>query len=321
MPDGVRLLVLTGPTASGKTAVAVQLAEQLGGEVVSADSMQVYRGLAIVSAAPSEADRGRVPHHLLGIIEPRERFDAARFRSKALELAVEIAGRGRVPIVAGGSGLYLSALVDGLSELPRADAALRQELTERSNREGPGWLHAELERLDPEGAARLHPNDSHRLVRALEICRLTGRPYSVQVGARRPLVAEAFAAFALDVPREELCRRIDLRARRMLEDGALGEVARILGVEGSPASAGPAGLAALPTARQMLGVPQLAPCLAGEEPVAAGLERLARDTRRFARKQLAWCRRLRGVRWIAAPDGRAASEIADEISTRWKAGM
>ncbi|MBI2943881.1 MAG: tRNA (adenosine(37)-N6)-dimethylallyltransferase MiaA [Candidatus Wallbacteria bacterium] len=321
MPDGVRLLLLTGPTASGKTEVAVQLAERLGGEIVSADSMQVYRGLAVISAAPSAADRERVPHHLLEIIEPCERFDAARFRAEALELAAGIAGRGRVPIVAGGSGLYLSALVDGLSELPAADAAVRQELTERSNREGPGWLHAELERLDPEGAVRLHPNDSHRLVRALEVCRLTGRPYSAQVGARRPLVAEAFAAFALDVPRDQLCRRIDLRARRMMEDGALSEVARILGVLGRPATAGPAGLGAMPTARQMLGVPQLASCLAGEEPIAAGLDRLARDTRRFARKQLAWCRRLRGVRWIAAPDGRAASEIAAEISARWKAGM
>ncbi|MBI3893389.1 MAG: tRNA (adenosine(37)-N6)-dimethylallyltransferase MiaA [Candidatus Wallbacteria bacterium] len=319
-PAPPRVLFLAGPTASGKSAVAVELALRLGGEIVGMDSMQVYRGLPVLSAAPSQEERARVPHHLVEAVEPGERFDANRFRTAALALVEQIGSRGRLPILAGGSGLYFSALVDGLSELPATDPRLRSDLMERSSREPVGWLRRELERLDPVSAARLHPNDVHRTLRAVEVSLLTGRPYSSQLGARSPLDPAHFLAFALDVPRDELCRRIDARATAMVAAGALQEVARVLGLIGRAAAGGPAGVVSLATARQMLGIPQLLPCLAGEEPLEVARERLAGDTRRFARKQMTWFRRMRQLHWVHAADGRDPASIAEEIAQLWTSG-
>jgi tRNA dimethylallyltransferase len=343
-----------GPTAAGKTAVALELAGRLGGELLGLDSMQVYFGLPVLTAAPDEAELARARHHLVGFLEPGQTLNVARFRQLALETAADVRARGRVPILVGGSGLYYSALVDGLSELPSGEPAVREGLLREAALHGPDWLHLELERLDPAAAARLHPNDEHRLVRALEVCRLTGRPYSEQLGRKQGLAAGSYRSFGLELPRDELYARIDRRTARMFEEGAIGEVAATLGLmgwpaaaqnpgrtgvgsspgaspilkpgssnpgppalacgSGWPAGAGQAGPGRLGTARQMLGFRQLLPYLAGEAPRADALTLLARDTRHFARRQLKWFGGCPEVRWISAGGGRSPGAIAEEIA-------
>ncbi len=313
MTAAPELVFLVGPTAAGKTAVALELAACLHGEIVGLDSMQVFRGLPVLTAAPDEAEQARAPHHLVGILEPGQQLDVARFRALALETAGKVRARGHLPILAGGSGLYYSALVDGLSELPSGEPALREELLREAAAGGPGWLHAELARLDPVAAARLHPNDEHRLVRALEVCRLTGRPFSELLGRKQGLVAGSYRSFGLDLPRAELYGRIDRRTARMFDEGAVSEVAATLGSMGWPAGAGPAGPGRLGTARQMLGFRQLLPYLAGESTRAEALELLARDTRHFARRQLKWFGHCPEIRWVPAGGGRAPAAIAAEV--------
>lgn len=303
-----------GPTAAGKTAVALELAGRLGGELLGLDSMQVFLGLPVLTAAPDEAEQARARHHLVGFLEPGQPLNVARFRELALETAAEVRARGRVPILVGGSGLYYSALVEGLSELPSGEPAVREALLREAAIHGPGWLHQELERLDPAAAARLHPNDEHRLVRALEVCRLTGRPYSEQIGRKQGLAAGSYRSFGLELPRDELYARIDRRTARMFEEGAIGEVASTLGSMGWPAGAGQAGPGRLGTARQMLGFRQLLPYLAGEAPRAEALTLLARDTRHFARRQLKWFGGCPEIRWVPAGGGRSPGAIAEEIA-------
>lgn len=313
----VRPLFLLGPTASGKTAVALELARRLEGEIVGLDSMQIYRGLPVLTAVPTPAERAAVPHHLVEEVELTERVDANRYAGWVKERVAAIAARGRRPIVCGGSGLYFSALVDGLSALPPADRAVRAELEARAAAEGPSWLHTELARLDPPSATRLHPNDAHRLIRALEVCRLTGRPYSEQLGRKQSMPPESYDAFGLEVPKDELRRRIASRAEHMLAEGALTEVAWAAGVLGAAAGSGFAGAQRPGTARQLLGFSQILPHLAGEIDRAEALRRLIRDTRLFARRQLSWFRRNPAIRWVAAPDGTSPASVADSISSRF----
>src|SRR5438067_1053926 len=178
-------ILLMGPTASGKSTLALALAERFGGEIVSVDSAQVYRGLDIGSAKPDGATRARVPHHLIDVIDPTEAYSAARFTRDALASVEAIRGRGRVPILVGGTMLYFKALADGLSALPGADSALRAKLDARAEREGWPALHAELARVDPATASRLEPGDAQRIQRALEVWQLAGVPLSSLQGRRR----------------------------------------------------------------------------------------------------------------------------------------
>ncbi|MEO8346070.1 MAG: tRNA (adenosine(37)-N6)-dimethylallyltransferase MiaA [Betaproteobacteria bacterium] len=217
-----------GPTASGKSALALRLAERLDGEVVSVDSAQVYRGMDIGTAKPGAADRARVPHHLIDIIDPTQPYSAAAFMRDANECVAEIRARGRTPILCGGTMLYFKALTEGLSALPRADAAVRAELDARASREGWPALHAELARVDPVTAARLAPADAQRIQRALEVHRLSGIPLSAMQGKRAvppgTNLGPTIPIALIPSNRAELHAAIALRFQTMLDAGLIDEV-------------------------------------------------------------------------------------------------
>ncbi len=285
-----RLLVVAGPTASGKTALAVSLAERLGGEIVNADSQQVYRGLDVGTAKPTRDERARVPHHLLDVVEPGEGMDAARWAALADAAIADVAARGRLPIVAGGTGLYLRALLHGVVPAPGRDPALRARLEEEALRLGRPALHARLAAVDAAAAARIRPNDLVRVVRALEIAE----------GGRRPSELHAEHAFredrydatilALDPPRAELHARIDARVREMFASGLLDETRSLLSRSGG----------ALP-GRLPIGYAEAAAHLAGALPLEEAMRRVQVAHRRYARRQVIWLRRERGVEWLAPP--------------------
>ena len=293
----MRAIFLLGPTASGKTAVSLALAERIPAEIVSVDSAQVYRGMDVGTAKPDAAARAAVPHHLVDIIEPTEAYSAGRFRDDALRLAREIHQRGRVPIFAGGTMLYFRALARGLADLPRADAALRQRIEERAAAAGWPALHAELARVDPHTAARLDPTDPQRIQRALEVFELTGVPLS-ELQARR---AEAELPFhglrvALEPSdRGVLHRRIADRFAAMLAAGLVEEVESLRGRYALNAT--------LPSMRAV-GYRQAWETLAGLAPRETLAQRGIAATRQLAKRQLTWLR--------AMPDAPAAGPEAVE---------
>lgn len=295
-----KLVVVTGPTAAGKTGLAIRLAEEFGGEIVNADSMQVYRCLDIGTAKPSPADRARVRHHLIDVVAPDVQYNAGRYAADARAAVTKIHGRaGRVFLV-GGTGLYIRALLEGLDAGVPSKPELRQRLEEehaRAREEGdPGLLHRRLADVDPASAERLHPHDLQRIVRALEIAELTGRPASAHFrsqasrGPRYQLIH-----LAIDPGPEALVQRIDARCERMIEAGLLREV-RSLREKGF----GPE----LP-AMQAIGYRHMQPVIDGRDILANVLVAMKRDTRQLARRQRTWLRAVPSVRWRAPEDWRA----------------
>jgi tRNA dimethylallyltransferase len=287
-----RIVCVVGPTASGKSALALELAEALGGEIVSADSRQVYRGLDVGTAKPTPAERARVPHHCLDLVEPGERFDAARFRAAAGRAVAEAAARGRVPLVVGGTGLWIRVLLHGLCAAPPRVPALRATLERRAAEVGTPALHAELAALDPASAGRLAPRDAARVVRALEVALATGVPLS-RWQAEHRFGERPYDALLIGLARPvaELDERIAHRARAMLADGFVDEVRR---------------LHARGVAVDAVGYREMLACVAGESDVETALAATVRATRRFAKRQRTWFRREPDVVWHHPERDRAA---------------
>jgi tRNA dimethylallyltransferase len=298
------VLSLVGPTATGKSSLALELAGPLGGEIINADALQVYRGFDIGTAKPGPEDRRRVPHHLLDILDPGEPFSAGEFARLAREAIDEIRGRDHLPMVVGGSGLYLRALIEGISPIPPIDPRLRERLRRRLAAEGLEALRAELAVLDPETAERLAPADSQRLLRALEVALGTGRPLSAWI-TEKPLGDGGIDAVwvGLTLPRGLLYDRIAVRVNRMLADGWLDEVRRLLAQGLSPS---------LP-AFQAIGYRDLAGHIAGEATLEEATERIVRATRQYAKRQMTWFRRQSGIEWFAAADT-SSSTILDHLT-------
>ena len=299
-------LCLAGPTASGKSAVALALAELLPVEIISVDSALVYRGMDIGTAKPTPAERAAVPHHLIDIRDPREAYSAAEFMRDARRLMPEIRARGRLPLLVGGTMLYFKALLQGLDEMPPADAQVRQRLEGEARERGWPALHAELARVDPVTAARLPPNDSQRIQRALEVWHVSGRPLSAFHSGRTVAEsANALPLFSLEpLERSWLHQRIEQRFDAMLADGFLDEV-RALRERGDLN-------AALPSMR-CVGYRQAWQALDGEFPLTELRERGIAATRQLAKRQLTW---LRGMpaRQALAVDGQAdAAELARRL--------
>ncbi len=300
------LTVIAGPTASGKTAVAVALCKRIGGEVVSADSMQLYRGMDVLSAKPTPEEMGGVPHHMIGVADPAQRYSAARYRDEARAAIADVLARGRKPVLCGGTGLYIDAVTKPMEFSERCDSALRRELLEMA--EQPGGrrrLHDMLAEIDPEAAARLHENDVRRVSRAIEVYRLTGRTQSEQakLDARREGDYRE-AMFALDWPREELYRRIDARVDRMLEAGLVDEVRALM-----------RGGESHPTAMQAIGYKEIAAALEGRISMDEAVALVKKLSRNYAKKQMTWFKRDPRTVWIPAAD-RSAGDIAAEILQR-----
>lgn len=286
--DAPPLWVVTGPTASGKTALALELAERCNGEILSMDSMTVYRRMDVGTAKPTAAERLRVPHHLIDLVEPDQDFDTARWCAQAAAAVDEVRARGKHPIFVGGTPLYLMAFFKGLMQGPAADPSLRAQLEQRE-RDEPGCLHRQLEALDPVAAARIHANDQRRVVRALEVVLLTDKPISAsQEHFDRDTWARPCRLVALRWPREVLHERVKARAESMLDQGLLQEVEAIERSGGFSRTAGAA-----------IGYAECRDFLRGRYKDRTELRnRIRRNTHHLIRRQTTWLRRLREVRWL-----------------------
>jgi tRNA dimethylallyltransferase len=294
-------VLLMGPTASGKSALAMAIAAQMPVEIVSVDSAQVYRGMDLGTAKPGADDRRAVPHHLIDIVDPTEAYSAARFRADAVRLVGEIAARGRLPLLVGGTMLYFKALRDGLSNLPAADADVRAEIDDAARRRGWPALHAELARVDPATAARLEPGDAQRIQRALEVFRLTGAPLSRHLGTRETALPFMLHPIAL-VPsdRGALHRRIAERFDAMLAADLVEELARLR----TRYALHPG----LPSMR-CVGYRQAWRHLEGEYDRAELRERGIFATRQLAKRQLTWLRAWSGLRTFDCLDPHVAPKV------------
>lgn len=306
---------LTGPTAAGKTAVGLCLAELLGAEILSLDSMAVYRGLEIGTAKPSPAERARVPHHLLDLAEPQEEYSIAQYLAAAETACAAIRARGRAPLFVGGTPLYLKALLRGLERGPPPDWELRRRLDAETAAHGAAWLHAQVAAVDPAAAQRLHPGDRRRLIRVLEVFHATGQPLSAQQQHfGRAVPAAARRVCVLNWPRDELYRRIDARVEAMFAAGLVAETQAAL-------VAGPLSR----TAAQALGYRETLDYLAGRSTLPQTIALVQQRTRQFAKRQWTWFRSLSECRWLDVASGEAAAgdaphEIARRIVEAVRAG-
>ncbi len=281
------LVVVLGPTASGKTTLSLGLAERFGGEIVNCDSVAVYRHFELGTAKPARRERARVPHHLFDILDPTEVITAGDYARRARQVLEEIRARGRMPIVVGGTGLYLRALLDGLFQGPERSEVLRDRLRARARR-GRDYLHRLLERLDPAAAALIHPHDTPKLIRALEVWLQAKKPITEmwQTG-RDPLRGFRILRLGLDPDRNELYARVNERARRMFEAGLIEETASIMATYGD---------AARPL--NSTGYKQVAQFLRGEIDRKLALWAAQQAHRNYAKRQITWFRREPGVHWL-----------------------
>ena len=290
MESKPNILVICGPTASGKTALAAALAQRLGGEVVSADSMQVYRRMDIGTAKPTPDETRGIPHHMIDVADPEENYSVARYVQDAVPIVDSILARGKLPIVAGGTGLYIDHLVAGRQFAPfEADSGLREHLQNRAAEEGLPALRTELERIDPAAAVHIHPNDEKRTIRALEVFLSTGKTIT-QHDAESRALPNRYAPLTIALNFQErswLWERIDRRVDEMMERGLEREVRELLASGVSPSC----------TAMQAIGYKELSAAISAGRPVSEGAEEVKLRSRQYAKRQLTWFRRNREARW------------------------
>ena len=287
MSNKPRLIVIGGPTASGKTALSVHLCQKIGGEVVSADSMQIYRGMDIGTAKPFPEEMQGIPHHLLSIAEPGEKYSVAAYRELANRAIAQITAAGRWPVLCGGTGLYIDALTKPIAE----------------TYSGKMKLHQILEEIDPETAARLHINDVRRVVRAIEVYRLTGRTISEQARLDKQREGDyAVTMFAISWPRDVLYDRINRRVDEMMRLGLVEEVRALMA----------SGLTEGSTAMQALGYKEIIAALNGKISMNEAVEAIKQGSRNYAKRQMTWFRRDERVHWLEAP-GKTKEQLVDEM--------
>ncbi len=280
-------VLLLGPTGSGKTALSLELGERFGGEIVSCDSVAVYRGMNLGTAKPTQAERARLPHHLIDIADPDQPFTAGEYSRRARAALREITSRGRLPIVTGGTGLYLRALTEGLFAGPERQHELRARLQRSRAKHGEGWLHRMLERLDPASAARIHLNDAPKLIRAIEVCLAARKPLS-EVLSRDPLTGFRLLRIGLNPPRQALYDRLNRRCSGMFASGLIEETRGLLDRYGPV------------KALDSLGYRQALRVLRESWPVEEAVGAAQQGHRNYAKRQLTWFRREPEVHWIAA---------------------
>lgn len=307
MQSATRVDFIVGCTGCGKGRIGRAIAERIGAEIVSVDSMKVYRRMDVGTAKPAAADRARVPHHLIDVVEPSEDFSVARFVECADAAIADITNRGRRVLAVGGTCLYIKALSEGLFEGPGADAELRQRLRQRAAVEGPAALHRELAGVDPEAARRIHPNDLRRIERALEVYAITGTPISA---LQRQWNSQALRYdcrfWGLRRDKTEESRRINRRVHRMIDLGLVDEVRSLV--------AEPAGLG--PNAAQAVGYAEIIEHLRGGLTLERAIEQIKINTRHLAKSQRTWLRRWAGMRWIDIGPGQPDDDVVRQLLTR-----
>ena len=285
-----KIIVVAGPTASGKTRLGIALAQELGGEIVSADSMQIYRRMDIGTAKATAAEQAAVPHHMIDVAEPWENYSVARYVEEASRCCEDIISRGKLPVVVGGTGLYITSLLSGMAFAPeKTDPAIRARLQARADTEGGAALYAELQRIDPDYAAQVHPNNLPRVIRALELFEATGRRMSDQRREARPAEAPYHALCLCLTCRDRaaLYSRIDRRVDEMVENGVLDEARQVYDYRD-----------AYRTAAQAIGYKEFFPYFEGTANLTECTERLKQATRNYAKRQLTWFRRQNDAVWL-----------------------
>ena len=304
MPDKKQTIIfILGPTASGKSKTAVRFSEIVRGEIISCDSMQVYRGMEILTQAPVGELLGRVSHHLVGIIPPEEEFNAAGFVELAAGVVDEVISRARVPVLSGGTGLYVKAFLDGLFQSPPKDEEFRERLEQEAAEKGNMYLYSKLQKIDPQAALKIDPQNLRRVIRALEIFELTGKTFSEKKAETKGMRDKYEPRlFALKVPRDVLIERINKRVEKMFAMGLADEVKSLMKRKISL------------TASKALGVKEVERFLAGELSLKQTKEEIKIKTRQYAKRQMTWLRAVEGVEWVDAE--RPADEIALDISDR-----
>ena len=295
------LAAIVGPTASGKSALAVKLAERLGGEVVACDSTQLYRGFDIGTAKPALDERRGIPHHLVNVLDPQDDATAGGYRQMALQILQGLRKRGRLPIFTVGTGLYLRALLEGLADVPQRSEELRERLRSTIDEHPPGHLHRILKRLDPQAARKIAPADEQKLIRAVEVCILARKPISaVHSSGRVPLEGWHVLKVGLMPLREKLNERIHSRTDAMLEQGWMREVQALLD----------SGLNENAKPFDFIGYRELRAVLRGETTLKEATEAIQQATRRYAKRQLTWFRKEPGVHWFSGFGDDAAVQVS-----------
>ncbi len=302
-----RCWVLAGPTASGKSAVGLELAKRLGAEILSLDSMAIYRGMDVGTAKPSAEEQRQVLHHLIDLVAPNESFSVSDYLKIAEGVVRDVLSRNRVPLFVGGTGLYLRSLLRGVFEGPGASSAIRERLEREAESLGSGALHERLRHLDPARAAKVHANDLRRIVRALEVIEVGGRPMS-ELQLHPPLSKDDRPrhVYWLSSPREWLYRRIDARVDRMIASGLVEETRRTIEQYGTLSS----------TALQAIGYREVVEHLEGKHPLDETIELIKRHTRQFAKRQHTWFRNLEECHAVEITGEETPAEVADRIASR-----
>jgi tRNA dimethylallyltransferase len=305
MPSN-KIIFIVGPTAVGKSDVACAVAKKVYGEIVSCDSMQIYKEIAIANNKPSRNILQAIPHHLVDILSVQEEFDVARFNELALRAIQDIHGRGRVPVIVGGSGLYMQVLLDGIFEGGVKNEALRQDLKEQARQYGKEILYGKLTAADPLAAGRIHPHDVRRVVRALEICMTENIPISELQKDREGLWGRLdISLFALNRNRDELYARNNKRVEEMFRQGIIDEIRALESVPWSK------------TAHQMIGVQEVTRLLRSECSLEEAKEAMKMNSRRLAKRQLTWFRRDKRLEWVTVTAGEKPEHTAEAILNRW----
>lgn len=302
------IIFVVGPTAVGKTDVAAALARKLNGEVVSCDSMQVYKEVSIASNKPSAIQLRKVKHHLLGVVSVKAEFDVAMFRKKAVAVIKALLRRGKTPVVTGGSGMYMQVLLDGIFDEAQRNDRLRAKLQRELERDGADVLYARLRQVDPQAAERIHPNDHRRVIRALEVFSVKKQPMSDVKKKRKGLWGSYdIKIFALNREREELYRRINERVEAMFAAGLVDEMKKISKLKLSK------------TAQGMIGLKEVSGFLRGEYDLERAKYLLKRNTRHFAKRQLTWFRKDKRLQWIRLAEGDRLGKTIKAISCQLSA--
>ncbi|MCK4463150.1 MAG: tRNA (adenosine(37)-N6)-dimethylallyltransferase MiaA [Candidatus Omnitrophica bacterium] len=287
-----RVIFIVGSTATGKSRTAIELAREINGEIISCDSMQIYKGMPILTQAPSEKDRKGIPHHLMSEVPPDKEYSAAEFSKRAAKLIKNIIKKRKTPIVVGGTGLYVKALVDGLFPSPKKDLDLRKNLESEAARYGSAFLYDELKEIDPEASHNIHPNDTRRIIRALEIYYSTGIPISVHKKNTKGIKDfYEIAQLGLNIPRQELYKKINARVEKMFRDGLVRETKALFESNLSI------------TAKSAIGIKEIRDYLGGKYNLKETKETLKKNTRRYAKRQSTWFKRDKRIKWFS--DGKS----------------
>lgn len=303
-PVKSQVVFLVGPTAVGKSEIAIHLAKKLKAEIISCDSMQIYKGMDIIASKPSPAQLKAVPHHLISTLSPEKTYNVSKYRLDAIKKIKAILKRKKAPLFVGGTGLYMSVLIDGIFELDAQGSRIRERLQKAALNKGCNYLHEELRKVDPDAAEKIHPNDARRLIRALEVFKLTGRPISELQRHRHGLKDEYdVRVFCLNMKRQKLYQIIDERVERMFRHGLLKEAKKLLKKNLSK------------TAACAIGINQLKGYFSGAYGLDMAENFIKRDSRHYAKRQLTWFRKDKRINWINIRETDKPTEVATKI---WK---